>query len=117
LSESDRPFDLVSFPGQGSTTMTAASFFARLQKPAGWSFETRDLSHFYTALEPASATADANANAPATVQAAFGPLHDVQYIAVHKPDSDPYHAEVDVYLVGRTTCGDIVGIHSIAVET
>jgi Nuclease A inhibitor-like protein len=115
LSESDRPLDLVSFSARGSSTLTADLFFTILQKPAGWSYESRDPNHFYEGLEPSSSTADAGA--AAAVQAAFGPLTNVLYVAVHKPASDPYHAEVDVYLVGLTPCGDIVGIHSIAVET
>jgi hypothetical protein len=56
-------------------------------------------------------------DAAALVEAATAQLSDVIYIAVHKPNSDPYHAEVDVYLIGRTTCGDLVGLHSVAVET
>ena len=44
-------------------------------------------------------------------------LTDVIYVAVHKPASDLYQAEVDVYLIGRTACGDLVGLHAISVET
>jgi hypothetical protein len=54
------------------------------------------------------------------VQAAFtAQLTDVVYIAIHPaptPD-DPNSCDIPVYLVGRTACGDLVGIRSIAVET
>ena len=43
-------------------------------------------------------------------------MYDVE-LSVHKPATDPYHAEVDVYLVGRTSSSDWVGLHSISVET
>jgi DNA uptake protein ComE-like DNA-binding protein len=117
VSESDRPFDLVSFPGAASTSPpTAASFFKLLNKPSNWSYESRDPSGYYRAFEPANASADPNA--ASLVQAAIAAqLTSVIYVAVHKPASDPYHAEVDVYLIGRTACGDLVGLHAIAVET
>ena len=112
LSESDRPFDIVSFAGAGTTAPTAASVLALVNAEAGSTAQLRDPNDYYGDLEPPG-SADALA-----VQAAFGAqLTDVVYVAVFKPDSDPYHAEVDVYLVGRTACGDLVGIHSISVET
>jgi hypothetical protein len=44
-------------------------------------------------------------------------LTDVVYVAVHAPASSPDRAQVQVYLLGRTRCGDLVGIHSISIET
>jgi DNA uptake protein ComE-like DNA-binding protein len=113
LSESDRPFDLQTWPGKGTTTMTPESFFALLHEPAGWTFLSRSPSDYYADLEPSGS--GAAPDAAAKVQAAFGTLSDVMYISVHQPGIN--QAEVHVYLVGRTSCGDIVGIHSISIET
>jgi len=115
LSESDRPFDVVSFPSEGAFNPTPDEIIALTKAEAGSTGGIRPTDNYYTDLEPSSSTADPNA--AAAVQAAFGTLTDVTYIYVQKPSSDPYHAEVDVYLVGRTSCGDLVGIHSISVET
>jgi DNA uptake protein ComE-like DNA-binding protein len=112
LSESDRPFDIVVFPGAGTSAPTAASVLALVDAEAGSTALLRSPDDYFTALEPEDSP-DA-----AAVQAAYGAqLTDVVYVAVFKPESDPYNAEVDVYLVGRTACGDLVGIHAISIET
>ena len=116
MSESDRPLDIVSFPGAGTAPPTAASLVALVHPEAGSTTETRDPNNFYVDFEPASATADPNA--AAAVQAAIAAqLTDVVYIAIIPPKGGPNQAEVDVYLVGRTACGDLVGLHAISIET
>ena len=100
MSESDREFDLVSFPGQGAFSPTGDQVMSLTKAEAGSTAFIRPTDDYYVAFEPSSSTADATA--AAKVQAAFGTLSDVTYIAVFKPTSDPYHAEVDVYLLGRT---------------
>jgi hypothetical protein len=116
LSESDRPLDIVSFPGAGASAPTAASVLALAKEKPGSTAEVRDPADFWVDLEAANATADANA--PSAIQAAFAAqLTDVKYVAIFLPKTDPYHAEVRVYLVGRTSCGDLVGLRSISVET
>ena len=58
----------------------------------------RSPDDYFAALEP-EGSPDA-----AAVQAAYAAqLTDVVYVAVFKPASDPYNAEVDVYLVGRAS--------------
>jgi DNA uptake protein ComE-like DNA-binding protein len=116
LSESDRPFDLVSFPGQGTTAPTGASLLVLLGEPAGVTAESRDPNNYYVDFEPSGAGSTPNAGA--LVQAAIAAqLTDVIYIAVHQPAGSLYQADVDVYLVGRTACGDLVGLHAISIET
>lgn len=112
LSESDRPFDVVSFPGAGTYNPTGEEVLTLTKAEAGSTAAIRPTQNYFDALE-----AGTDPDASAKVQALFGTLSDVTYVAVFKPDSDPYHAEVDVYLLGRTSCGDLVGIHAIAVET
>jgi len=107
MSESDRPLDVVAFPGAGNQAPTAASVLALVNAPAGSSASPRSVSDFYGDLEADDAAA-------AAVEAEFGTLEDVVYVAVINPN-DP--VLVDVYLVGRTSCGDLVGLHSVSVET
>lgn len=120
MSESDRPLDVVFFEGQGGSAPTAASVLALLDATVGVTpgstTETRDPSNYYVDFEPSSGTADPNA--AAAVQAAIAAqLTDVIYVAVIPPLGSPNQALVDVYLVGRTSCGDLVGLHAVSVET
>jgi lamin tail-like protein/nuclease A inhibitor-like protein len=116
LSESDREFDLVAFPGAGGAAPTAASVLALVGAPAGSTALARPAANYYSAFEPSSGSADPNA--ATLVEAAFAAqLTDVVYVAVFAPAGSVNDAIVDVYLVGRTSCGDLVGIHAIAIET
>jgi hypothetical protein len=89
---------------------------ALVSEVPGMTVEQRDPSNYYVAFEPASDMADANAGT-ALEAAVTANLTDVIYVAVSLPHSDPYHAEVRVYLLGRDGCGNLVGLESIAVET
>lgn len=111
LSESDRPLDVVSFPGAGTTAPTAASVMALVHATAGSTSVQRGIENFYIRLEADDVGA-------AAVRAAFeAQLTDVVFINVYKPSSSVDRALVDVYVVGRTSTGDLVGLHSISVET
>lgn len=116
LSESDRPIEIVSYPGAGATAPTAASVLALVSEEAGSTAELRATDGYFVAFEPASDVADPNA-AAALEAAVSANLTDVVYVAVSLPRADPYHAEVRVYLLGRDGCGGLVGLKSIAVET
>lgn len=116
LSESDRAIELVRFPGAGTTAPTPASVLALVHEAAGSTAEQRETSRYFVAFEPSSDMADPSA--AEAVEAAVGAqLTDVIYVAIFLPSTDPYHAEVRVYLVGRNACGDLVGLRSISVET
>jgi hypothetical protein len=116
MSESDRPFDLVAYEGGGTSAPTAASVLALVGAPAGSTAQVRATGDYFTAFEPSSSAADPSA--AADVQNAFtAQLTDVVYVAVFAPPGSVDTSLVDVYLVGRTTCGDLVGLHAIAVET
>jgi len=116
MSESDRPFDMVAFAGAGSSAPTVASVLATVGAAPGSTAELRDVADYYVAFEPASAGADPLA--ASEVQSVFSAqLTDVVYVAVFAPTGSANTALVDVYLVGRTKCGDLVGLHAIAVET
>ncbi|HTJ80826.1 MAG TPA: nuclease A inhibitor family protein [Polyangiaceae bacterium] len=116
LSESDRPIEIVSYAGAGATAPTAASVLALVSEEAGSTVEQRDVANYYVAFEPSSGMADPAA-AAALEAAVSANLTDVIYVAVSLPRTDPYHAEVRVYLLGRDGCGNLVGLKSIAVET
>lgn len=114
LSESDRPLTLVAYPGAGKSAPTAASVLALVGAPAGSTASLRDPANFYGNLEPSSSAADPAA--AATIQSAFtSQLTDVVYVAVFP--GGPSAVEVQVYLVGRDSCGDLVGLTSISIET
>jgi hypothetical protein len=110
MSESDRPFDVQTFAGQGTTAPTAASVMALVNAPSGSTALLRNVSDFYGDLESDDVAATA-------VETEFGTLTDVVYVAVFAPPDSENTALVDVYLVGRTSCGDLVALHSISVET
>jgi hypothetical protein len=106
MSESDRPFDVVAFAGQGAQAPTASSVLALVNAPSSYTAQVRATDNYYAAFE-------ADDVATAAVKAWFEQnLTDVTYVAVLGNG-----ALVDVYLVGRTSCGDLVGLHSISVET
>ena len=108
MSESDRLVELVSYPGEGTTAPTAASVLALVGAPAGSTALLRDPAHFFQNLEEPTAAA--------AIEAAYGALlTDVVYVAVIPPAPDD--VVVQVYVVGRTACGDLVGLKSIAIET
>ena len=115
MSESDRPLDLVTFKGAGAAAPTPEQLMVLVGAQAGSTAYTRPAANFIQALEYAPNTTGYGIN---NVNEAFRTqLVDVTYIVIEKPSGDPYHAEVDVYLVGRTLCGDLVGIHAISIET
>jgi hypothetical protein len=114
LSESDRPLSVVAYPGAGTSAPTAASVLALVGAPSGSTALLRDPANFYNNLEPSSGTADPSA--ASAIQSAFtSQLTDVVYVAVFP--GGPSAVEVQVYLVGRTSCGDLVGLTSISIET
>ena len=116
MSESDRPFDLVTYPGAGGAPPTASSVLALVGAPAGSTAQLRNVDDYFADFEPSSSTADPSA--ATDVQNAFSSqLTDVVYVAVFAPPGSDNTALVDVYLVGRTSCGDLVGLHAISVET
>jgi DNA uptake protein ComE-like DNA-binding protein len=116
MSESDRPFDLVMFTGAGATAPTAESVLALVGAQAGSTAEVRDVSNYYVGFEP-SGMGDGMAAAAAVQAAISAQLTDVVYIAIHPPAGSINQAEVGVYLLGRTRCGDLVGLHAISIET
>ena len=116
MSESDRPFDVVDYPGAGGSAPTASSVLALVGAPDGSTAQLRNVDDYFAAFEPSSSTA--NPSAATEVRDAFSShLTDVVYVAVFAPPGSADTSLVDVYLVGRTSCGDLVGLHAIAVET
>ena len=112
LSESDRPFDITVFAGAGASAPTASSVLALVGAEAG--------SGPLRFARPTTTSPRSSPRArpmPPRCRPRTPRVTDVVYVAVFKPASDPYNAEYDVYLVGRASCGDLVGIHAISIET
>jgi hypothetical protein len=110
-SESDRPLDVVSFPGAGTTAPTASSVLALVHATAGSTSVQSGIENFYVHFE-----AD-DAGAAAVRAAVEAQLTDIVFVEIYQPAGSIDRALVDVYLVGRAANGDLVGLHSIAVET
>jgi hypothetical protein len=73
--------------------------------------EVRPVDRYFGNIEPAGR--DFDQNAPALLLAAVkAQLSSLSYFAIKQGG-----AAVDVYLVGVTACGDLVGLHAISIET
>ncbi len=113
MSESDRAIELVSFPGAGVSAPTASSVRALVGAPSSSTTETRSVDDFFVAFEPSSDAADPDA--ALLVEAAIrAQLTNLICVKIHNTSD---RAVVPVYLLGRTPCGDLVGLRSIAIET
>ncbi len=108
-SESDQPVDLFSLPGgAGAGKVTAPELLQALGQPAATAVDTSwTTAKFYTGL--------ANSGMPLThVQMLQGALLDqAQQWTVLRIGKTQVH----VWLVGRTACGALVGLHTVVVET
>lgn len=111
LSESDRPLEVVSFAGAGDVAPNPNVMLALTHAAPGSIAVVRGIENFYSHLEGDDAAAAA---VRAVVEAQ---LTDVVYFNIYKPAGSPDRALVDVFLVGRTSSGDLVGLHTISVET
>lgn len=112
LSESDRVIEVRVFAGEGATAPTEASVVALAGLPATATSSTRPVANFAEAFEP---NLGAPKSAPATLSAAIeASLSDLIYVTIVDPARG---AEVHVILAGRTSCGDLVFLRSVSIET
>jgi hypothetical protein len=116
MSESDRPIEVVTFAGAGAEAPTPNAVLKLVGAPAGSSVESRSVDDFALVLEMSSESANPDASAE-LMSIVSTQLSGTIYVKVHAPVGSPNQAEVHVYLVGRTSCGDWVGLHSVAIET
>ncbi|APR78426.1 Hypothetical protein A7982_03773 [Minicystis rosea] len=114
MSESDYPVDPVMFPGEGSAAPTAEQVRALVGLPAGTSVDERSMVVFQWAGR--------NDLGMAPEETALA----MRYRALRKvlehnlTDLRFYYygtIQVQVYIVGRTRCGDLAGMHTVSIET
>lgn len=107
MSESDRPFEVISFPDTGSGEITPAHLLELLQLPADTVVEQRTLDQFFT---PYLLGGPDGARYEQMRGILEKHLTDVTVIRVGT-------IEVHVYLVGRTSCGEVAGLTTVSIET
>jgi hypothetical protein len=112
LSESDRPITVTVYEGEGTAAPTLESVLARATPETGATARVRESASYFRAFEPAPGSAE---QSPAALQAAIeAGLTDLLYVAITPVER---RAEVRVILVGRTSCGELVWLESISIET
>ncbi len=110
LSESDYPFEMVSFASKTTGKPTPAELLAHLKLPANTAVEVRTSSQWFAPLLTlADPLGDAAKYAEMKKLLDAG-LTDVTVIRVGK-------IQIGVYVIGRTKCGTISGVKTVAVET
>lgn len=110
MSESDYPFDFVSYPTAPAGRLTTAQFLRALDRPEGTVIEVRSLDQVFSHLvNPDVTGADATrfAALKRTIQQR---LTYVQVFAVGT-------VQVQLYFVGHDRCGALVGLHTVSIET
>jgi hypothetical protein len=112
LSESDRPFDTFFAAGKGATVPTPAEFARIVGAPAGTHAEVRSLDNWIHHIVQYSQVGQPGDEARFTTlrDDLKGSLTDVKVYRLGE-------RAVDTYLVGRNAFGDLVGVHTVAVET
>lgn len=107
MSESDYPFEVVSYPDAGTGEITPAHMLQLLGLPADTAVEQRTLDQFFTQYLMAG---DDGAKYLQMRNVLATNLTDLTVIRVGT-------VKIDIYLVGRTECGEIAGLTTIAIET
>jgi hypothetical protein len=109
LSESDYPFDVVSFPSTTTGMPMPVELLANLKLPADTYVEVRQFGDWFAPLlvqdDPPNA-----AQYLALKAKLAGQLTNLTVIRVGK-------IQIGVYVIGRTTCGTLAGIKTVAIET
>jgi len=105
LSESDYPFESVSFADSGSGEITADHFLSLVGADAGTLVEKRTFDDFFDAY---LLNSDPRYGQMRTILETR--LTDTTVIRLGE-------IQVQVYLVGRTKCGQIAGLKTVSIET
>jgi nuclease A inhibitor-like protein len=113
LSESDYPFETVELADpQGSGTITPAHLLALLAMDPLLKTETRTIPVFFDDLLNNSPD---SAQYQMVLDALQAELTDLTMIRIIP--APPHSSEIQVHVLGRTTCGEIAGLKTVAIET
>lgn len=131
-SESDYPFTIVRVPGAGGAPITAANVKALIAPAydaheygpalAERAVEVRTLASFFDRYTVAEDwwEDEQRAQAPrfqALEDVLRGELIDVQVFRLGERSGGWLEGEVDVYIIGRSVDGELVGVATVSVET
>lgn len=109
LSESDYPFEVVGYPSTATGTPTPAELLAILKLPASTPVEVRNYDAWFAPLVVQDDPPDgAQYTALKTVLSAQ--LTNLTVIRVGT-------IQIGVYVLGRTKCGTLAGVKTVAIET
>ncbi len=107
LSESDYPFEILVAPSPGLGAVTPPELFAVLGLPKDTPFELRTFDQFFTPFLLSGPNG-----------ARYQALRDLMEARLSAPQVIRFDMiQVKVYLVGRSSCGEIAGVHTISIET
>ena len=110
MSESDYPFDFVSYPTAPAGRLTTAQFLRTLGRPDGTAIEIRSLDQVFSHLVNPDVTGPDAARFAALKRTIQQRLTYVQVFAVGT-------VQVQLYFVGHDRCGALVGLHTVSIET
>ena len=111
VSESDFPFDYVSYPSvPAAQTVTRAQFMAAAHIASSTPVEVRTLDQTFAHLTNPEVTGDLAPRYAALLRAIRANL---TYAKVYRVG----RVQVQLYIVGRDHCGLLAGLHTVSVET
>ena len=105
MSESDYPFDPYVVADAASGPILSARMLDLLGLPPATVIEQRSYDEFFTPYVLAQ-------------DPRFGQMRSV--LEAHLTDTVVFRVgeiHIDVYVVGRTACGEVAGLHTVAIET
>lgn len=106
-SESDYPFEVLVAPSQATGVVTPAELFVILGLSQNTMFEIRTLDQFFSPFLLSGPDGDRYKALRALLEAKVSEPRVIRFDMI----------QVKVYLVGRSACGEIAGIHTISIET
>lgn len=113
LSESDYPYETVNLPDPGGTgAITPAHLVQLLGLDPTLATETRTIPVFFDNLLNNSPDSAKYQVVLDTLQSSLTDLIVIRIIP-----APPHSSEIQVYVVGRTPCGEIAGLKTVSIET
>lgn len=107
MSESDYPFEVFSYPDDGIGEISPSHVLDLLGLPADTAVEQRTPEQFFTEYLMTGPDGAKYAQMKSILEANMSDLTVIRIGAI----------EIDVFVVGRTECGEIAGLKTTAIET
>ncbi len=107
MSESDYPFEVFSHPDDGTGEISASHMLGVLGLPADTAVEQRTPDQFFTEYLMTGPDGAKYQQMKSILEANMSGLTVIRIGTI----------EIDVFVVGRTECGEIAGLKTTAIET